>query len=178
VCLVFVDKVAAHHRAFADALRVQYGKVPTAGLPKISRLRKGQTRFHVFDSSGNVLLYIDREEPEPDYTWFLKERSRLGSAIDNAAFLRDIYVNDKAAALVLDKALAHKDAVDPIERARALAARAELAVAMGDVERARAVRLELQDISLSEKDRAGLRDELQAADELERWLTESRKRSR
>ena len=173
VCLVFVPQVGPYHRAFADALRLKHGKVPTAGLPRISRLRQGQTRFHVFDPSGNVLLYIDRHEPEMDYTWYEKERSKLASAIDNAAFLRDTYVNDKAAAQVLDKALAGKDAVDPIDRARALAARAELAVAMGDAARARAVRRELKAISLSDEDRALYRVELQAADNLERWLTQS-----
>jgi catechol 2,3-dioxygenase-like lactoylglutathione lyase family enzyme len=173
VCLVFVQQVAPYHKEFGDALRVKYGKVPTAGLPRITRLRQGQTRFHVFDPSGNVLLYIDRDEPEMDYSWYQTKRSRLASAIDNAAFLRDTYVNDKAAAQVLDKALALKEAVDPIDRARALAARAELAVAMGDAERARTLRLELQQISLSDVDRDRFRHELQAADDLERWLTQS-----
>jgi hypothetical protein len=171
VSLVFVPKVGPYHRAFADALRAKYGRVPTAGLPRITRLRTGQTRFHTFDPSGNVLLFIDRNEPEMDYDWFTKERSRLASAIDNAAFLRDTYVNDKAAAQVLDKALAQKDAVDPLDRARALAARAELAVAMGDGERARALRRELRRVSLSDEDRNRFRHELQAADDLERWLT-------
>jgi catechol 2,3-dioxygenase-like lactoylglutathione lyase family enzyme len=170
VCLIFVPQVEPYHRAFADALRRKHGKVPTAGLPRITRLRQGQTRFHVFDPSGNVLLYITRNEPEMDYTWFEKKRSKLASAIDNAAFLRDTYVNDKAAAQVLDKALAVKEADDPVDRARALAARAELAVAMGDDDRARAVRRKLKAMSLSDEDRALYRLELQAADDLERWI--------
>jgi hypothetical protein len=158
---------------FADALRERYGKVPTAGLPRITRIRQGQTRFHVFDPAGNVLLYIDRDEPEMDCSWYKTKQSRLAAAIANAAFLRDTYTNDKAAALVLDKALARKEAFDPIDHARALAARAELAVAMGDAERAQAVRFELKQISLSDEDRGRFRHELQAADVLERWLTQS-----
>jgi hypothetical protein len=59
-----------------------------------------------------VLLYINRNEPEMDYSWYEKERSSLAAAIDNAAFLRDTYANDEAAARVLDKALARKDAVN------------------------------------------------------------------
>lgn len=173
VCMIFVPEVASYHRVFADALRVKYRKVLTAGLPRITRLRQGQTRFHVFDPSGNVLLYITRDEPEMDYSWYERKQSRLASAIDNAVFLRDTYVNDKAAAQVLDKALAQKEAGDPIDRIRALATRAELAVAMGDAERTRAVRLELQQISLSDEDRVRFRHELQAADDLERWLTQS-----
>jgi hypothetical protein len=172
VCLVFVPKVAPYHREFADALRVRYGKIPTAGLPRITRLRQGQTRFHVFDPSGNVLLYVDRDEPEGDYSWYLQERSKLASAMDNAAFLRDTYVNDTAAAQVLDKALAVKERADPLERARAIAMRAELAVAMGDAERARALRRQLQRIALSDEDRDRFRRDLRAAEDLERWITQ------
>lgn len=46
------------------------------------------------------------------------------------------------AAKVLDAALAKNTAAPPAERARALVTRAELAVAMGDVDRARALRVE------------------------------------
>jgi hypothetical protein len=51
-CLVFVSGVEPYHRAFADALRAKYGKVPTAGLPRITRLRRGQTRFAAFPSEA------------------------------------------------------------------------------------------------------------------------------
>ncbi|KFA89770.1 hypothetical protein [Archangium violaceum] len=56
----------------------------------------------------------------------------------------------------------------PLERARALAARAELAVALGDETRARSAREELQRIPLSEEERARFREELEAADALAR----------
>jgi hypothetical protein len=171
-CLVSVPKVEPYHRAFADALRARYGRVPTAGLPRITRLRKGQTRFTTFDPSGNKLLFIDRDEPDMDYSWYQTKRSRLASAIEMAAFLRDTYYEDAAAAKVLDKALAKNDPADTaIDRARALAARAELAVAMGDAEGAQAARAALQTIQPSDEDRERFRDELQAAEELERWLT-------
>jgi hypothetical protein len=170
-CLVTVPRVAPYHRAFADALRARYGKVPTAGLPRITRLRKGQTRFGTFDPSGNKLLFIDRDEPDPDYSWYEKERSRLARATEMAAFLRDTYYDDQAAAKVLDKALARDEPADPLDRARALAARAELAVAMGDAKGAQAAGAELQTIPLSDDDRDHFREELQAAEELERWLT-------
>jgi len=172
-CLVFVTEVEPYHRTFAEALREKYGKVPTAGLPRITRLRKGQTRFQVFDPSGNVLLYINRDETDVEYSWSPGEaQSGLASALENAVFLPDTYANDKAAATVLDKALARHETADLIDRALALAARAELAVAMGDAERAQAVRLELQQIPLSDEDRDRFRNELQAADDLEQWLTQ------
>ena len=149
-------------------MRARYGRVPTAGLPRITRLRKGQTRFTTFDPSGNKLLFLDRDEPDMDYSWYQTKRSRLASAIEMAAFLRDTYYEDAAAAKVLDVALAKDVSADPVDRARALAARAELAVAMGDAERARAVRAELQQLPLSDRDRDRFRHELQAADELGR----------
>jgi hypothetical protein len=171
-CLVFVPEVEPYHRAFADALRVKYGKIPTAGLPRITRLRQDQTRFKVFDPSGNLVIFINRNEPEAVYGWSEENLSELAQALENAAFLRDTYANDRSAAKVLDVALARHKSADPVDRARALAARAELAVAMGDAERAQAIRLELQQVPLSDEERDRFRYELQAADDLERWLTQ------
>ena len=78
--------------------------------------------------------------------------------------------DDAAAAKVLDVALAKNLSADLIDRARALAIRAELAVAMGDAERAKAIRAELQQIPLSDEDRRRYREELEAADELRKWI--------
>ena len=172
VCLVFVPELEREHRVFADALRAKFGQVPTARLPRITRLRPGQTRFHVFDPAGNALIYISQDEPDTAYEW-QESRSDLAQALENAIFLRDTYVNDQAAARVLDKALARHKQADSIDRARVLAARAELAVAMGESERAQAVRDELRQIPLSEGEREHYRHELQAADDLERWLTDA-----
>jgi hypothetical protein len=169
-CLVFVTKVETYHKAFADGLRRKYGKVPTAGLPRITRFRAEHTRFKVFDPSGNLLIYIDRDEPEAEYGGYDEAKSELARAIENALFLRDTYANDKGAARALDVALKRSETTDPLARALALATRAELAVAMGDSEYANALRLELQQIALSDENRERFRDELQAADELERWI--------
>src|SRR5262249_46752883 len=70
----------------------------------------------------------------------------------------------------LDKALAKNDSADTaLDRARALAVRAELAVAMGDAEGGQAARAALQTIQPSDEGRQRFRDELQAEEELERW---------
>lgn len=63
----------------------------------------------------------------------------------------------------------HKSA-KPIERALALAARAEIAVAMGDDALAQMLRRELGEIALSAEERERYYAELHAADELERWI--------
>lgn len=172
VCLVFVPEIGSYHTAFADALRKKYGRVPTAGSPRLTRPRPNATRFHVVDPDGNALIYIDQHEGDADYTWFERNVSELEGALDNAVFLRDTYVNDVAAARVLDKALArHGSTASPIDHARALAARAELAVAMGETALADSLRAELKGIALTDDERANFRHELEAADTLERWIT-------
>jgi catechol 2,3-dioxygenase-like lactoylglutathione lyase family enzyme len=169
-CLVMVPEVEPYHRAFADALRGKYGRIPTAGIPRITRFRAGQSRFTVVDPSGNSVIYIRHDEPDVEYSGKPGEkRSGLAKAIETAAVLRDFKEDDTAAAKVLDVALAKHMSADPVERARALAARAELALAMGDADRARALRDELRRIPLSEDDHRAYREELQAAEALERW---------
>jgi hypothetical protein len=167
--LVLVDEVARHHRAFANALRSSLGKVPVAGLPRLTRLRPGQTRFAIFDPSGNLVMYIDRMDADA-YTGWDGSGSALMQALGNAAFLRDTYYNDDAAARVLDVALERHPETPALERARVLAARAELAVAMGDAERSRALRIARDEISLSSEDRNRFQEELNAPEDLERWL--------
>jgi catechol 2,3-dioxygenase-like lactoylglutathione lyase family enzyme len=169
-CLVIVAAVGPYHRAFADGLRAHYGRVPVAGLPRLTRLQPGHTRFAVFDPSGNMLTYINRDEPDADYSWSGEGQSALIQALDNAVFLRDTYANDAAAAKVLDKALARHDDATPLDRARALATRAELAVALGDAEGAETFRRGLREIALPDEERAAFDDELSAADRLERWV--------
>jgi catechol 2,3-dioxygenase-like lactoylglutathione lyase family enzyme len=170
--LVFVDEIADYRRAFAEGLRRRYGAIPTAGQPRLSRLRPGQTRFFIFDPAGNIIIYIDRAEQWAGYDTDGQERSALALALENANFLRDTYANDAAAAKVLDTALGQHGVTTPLERARALAARAELAVALGDTAAATAARQALGQIGLSAAELAAYRHELQAADDLERWRTQ------
>lgn len=174
-CLVFVPDIELYHQRFADALRAKHGKIPTAGIPRITRLMKGQTRFKVFDPSGNMLIYIDQNEADTSYEWSGEALSELAAALENAVFLRDTYANDQAAAKVLDKALAQHKSAAPIDRARALAARAELAVAMDQLELAHTFRDELKQIPLSEAEHVQFRHELEAAEQLEQWLTQRAK---
>ncbi len=173
ICLVHVPEVEVYHRAFADGLRAKYGRIPTAHFPRITRLREGQTRFQLFDPTGNELLFVNRDEPDIDYDAYDDSLSPLMQALENVAFLRDTYADDKAAAKFLDKKLIQYQSADPLERALALAARAELAVAMGDMALSQTLRDTLKQISLSDEERERFRDALGAADNLERWLTQA-----
>jgi hypothetical protein len=170
--LVFVDGLADYHRAFADGLRQHYGTIPTAGQPRLARLRPGQSRFFLFDPNGNITIYIDRNEQWAGYDTSDEERPALALALENAAFLRDTYANDAAAAKVLDMVLARQELSAPLDRARALAARAELAVALGDAAAAQTAQEELDQIDLSVGEIEQYRDELQAAKTLARWRVE------
>lgn len=62
-CLVMVEP----HRAFVVGLKHALGRLPTEGLPRVTRLRKGQSRFAVFDPAGNSIIFIARNEPEVIY---------------------------------------------------------------------------------------------------------------
>lgn len=174
MCLVHVPKVHDYHRAFADGLRAHYGRIPTADYPRITRLRAEQTRFVLFDPNGNELVFINQDEPDIDYDAYDDSLSPFMRVLENAAFVRDTYANDRAAAKLLDKKLIKqpKSAL-PIEWARMLAARAEIAVALSETERLQALRAELAEISatLSAAEREQFGAELSAADTLERWIT-------
>jgi catechol 2,3-dioxygenase-like lactoylglutathione lyase family enzyme len=168
-CLAIVDEVEPLHRSFAAGLRGAYGKLPIAGVPRITRLRKGQGRFTLVDPAGNSVIFIQSERQErAGEEAPAQPQSRMARALATAAVLRDSKGDDAAAAKVLDAALRRKEPATPVERARALAARAELAVALGDETRAAALLAELEDVPLSEADRERLRDELEAAEELAR----------
>ncbi|MDR6415186.1 VOC family protein [Pseudarthrobacter sulfonivorans] len=59
-CIIQVPDTAVLHRAFADGLRDLYGKVPLAGIPRMTRPRprknaEGLTGFTVVDPGGNWL---------------------------------------------------------------------------------------------------------------------------
>ena len=170
-CLVMVDSLTEYHRAFTAGLRQRYGRVLATGLPRITRLRPGQTRFCLFDPTGNCIVFIDRAEPDVEYGGS-RSLSGLAKKLDNVRILRDFKNDDALAARALDVALdRYRDAAPRIDLARALADRVELAVALGDWDRVGAARNELQHMALTDAERAAIDGELRAIDELERWLS-------
>src|SRR5262249_6874087 len=94
----------------------------------------------------------------------------LEKAIETAERLRDFKTDDAAAAKVLDVGLAKFPDAKPVDRARALAARAEIALAMGERSRAQAIAAELSQLKLSAAERKRLKTELESATKLEQWL--------
>lgn len=169
-CLFLVDDVAGYHATFSDRLRQHYGRVPFRGLPRIERLRPGQSRFQIFDPSGNCLVFINRGEDEIDYGGS-RELSGLAKAHDNVRIFRDFKSDDALAARALDTALRrYRDEAPRLDLARALADRVELAVALADPDAERAAAAELADLDLADAERAAIADELTAITELRQWL--------
>ncbi len=173
-CLVMVDDVASRHQAFSTALRARYGKVPAKGLPRITRFRPGQSRFTVVDPAGNQVIYIQRDEPPEVEYGGSKELDGLARVLDNARILREFKTDDKAAFRVLEVGLGRFRAEAPrLDVARALAALAELAVAIGEPGRAGQFRDGLRAMELSAAERASIAGELRASDDLAAWLSQT-----
>ncbi|MBO4205954.1 glyoxalase [Micromonospora echinofusca] len=125
--LVFVDAVAPYHETFTAAMRHAYGKVLVTGLPRITRLRPGASRFTVTDPSGNIIVFIRRDEPEELEYGGSKRLTGLARVLDNARILREFKNDDRAAFRALNSGLRrHGDAAPAVEQALALAALIEL----------------------------------------------------
>jgi catechol 2,3-dioxygenase-like lactoylglutathione lyase family enzyme len=166
-CLFIVPEVERLHQGFAEGLRAAYGRLPVAGVPRISRMRPGQSRFTVVDPAGNSVIFIRRDAPDDyDEGPGPAPTSPLARALRAAARLRDFKNDDRAAAKVLEVALARAVSSPPLERARALAALAELSAALGDEPRLASSLAELRQVPLPDDERARHRDELEAAERL------------
>lgn len=169
-CLVVVDDVAEFHRGFAAGLRRRYGRVLPTGLPRLTRLRPGQSRFCLFDPSGNCVVFINRDEPGIEYGGS-SALSGLAKAHDNVRIFRDFKNDDVLAARALDAALnRHRDTASRVEVARALADRAELAVALDEPVVADQMRSELAAMALTEAERMQIASELAALEAIVRWM--------
>ncbi|APE34543.1 glyoxalase [Nocardia mangyaensis] len=170
--ILMVDDVAARHAEYTTALRAHYGKVPATGRPRITRFRTGQTRFSLIDPDGNTVIVIQRDEPENLEYGGSRALTGLARVLDNARILRDFKNDDRAATRVLETGL-HRFATSAsaLERARAYAALAELAVATDDPERLAHWKFELDSVELTEDEHAALAVDATAAELLTAWLT-------
>lgn len=137
-CLVILAEVEALHAGFAARLRQDLGRAPYRGLPRLSRMRPGQTRFTLTDVAGNSVIFVRRgpEDDEAAAQYKRPGQTPLQRAVALAERERDFKTDDRGAARVLDTALA-RHAGDPSpDYARALRARLELAEVLEEPARA------------------------------------------
>ncbi len=173
-CLVITDDADGLHQAFAASLRQHYGKLPVAGIPRITKPNNnnsaGDRRFNVIDPGGNWVRFIQqvekRESPEkPEATLTTK----LARAF-HAAELQAEHGDHEAAAKMLDKALAHDEPAPATQRVQALVLRATIAVTLGDQALAQQILADVRQMALEEDERAALVDEFERVEDLEKML--------
>jgi catechol 2,3-dioxygenase-like lactoylglutathione lyase family enzyme len=165
--IVVVADPDALYASFAAGLRAAYGKLPSAGIPRIHRPRKrfGTVRgFSVVDPGGNWLRVSRMGDTEDEAR---KERSTgLARVIDNAARQGDARGDDRAALDVLDTGLVRFADAPVADRVRALLYRAELAVRLDDRCLATASLAEARSIPLTDEEHLVVDADLAHATEL------------
>jgi catechol 2,3-dioxygenase-like lactoylglutathione lyase family enzyme len=160
--IVVVPDPDGLYRDFAAGLRKTHGKLPVAGIPRITRPRKkyGTVRgFSVVDPGGNWLRISKLGDSEADDS--AEKAEGLAGVVNVAARLGDAHGDDVLALKTLESGLARfGDTAEPLELARALLYRAELAVRTGDEALARGSLAAAQSVELSGDDTEALREEL------------------
>lgn len=143
-----------------------YGKLPSAGIPRILRplKREGTVRgFTVVDPGGNWLRISKQGDTEEQ----AKEEKMTGLARvnNNAARLGDAHGDHAFALQLLDNGLAKFKDAPAIDRARALLYRAELAVRGGDRSAAASLS-EAMSLDLTDEERTAIASDLAHATEI------------
>ena len=158
--IVVVPDPDALYHAFATGLRAAYKKLPIAGIPRITRPRKkfGTVRgFSVVDVGGNWLRISklgDTEEAAAE------KLIGLAQVIEVAARLGDARGDDAQALKTLETGLKRFADAPPLDQARALLYRAELAMRLHDPVLAQSALDTVRSLALSEEEQTMLADEL------------------
>ncbi len=166
--IVVVPDPDSLYRDFAAALRVTHGKLPVAGIPRITRPRKkyGTVRgFSVVDPGGNWLRISKLGETEQEDS--AEKAEGLAQIIYVAARLGDAHGDEVLALKTLESGLTRfGEAATTDELARAYLYRAELAVRTKDPELARSSLAAAESLELTDEERAALADEFAHVTEL------------
>jgi catechol 2,3-dioxygenase-like lactoylglutathione lyase family enzyme len=174
-CLVLVPNLIALHQTFTSALRSHYGKLPVAGIPRISKLNNAnsdkQLRFNVVDPGGNWIRFIQRGEQPTVNTETSKEtQSKLSRATQAADWLVELHADFDAAAKMLNKALADDEPAPPTHRVKALVLRASVAISQNDNPLAAKTLSDARQITLTDDERDSISNDLQRMDDLRKQI--------
>jgi hypothetical protein len=150
-CLVIVNNAAGTYKVLSTDLKKRYGKVPHTGIPRISRMKPGATRFTLTDVSGNSVIFVSAGEEDQEI-WEQtenKKQNRLQKAVALAKRFRDYKNDDEAASKILDAALTLAKDNDPA-LAEALVMRIEIASHTAEQARAKECRGKLSSLAVDE----------------------------
>jgi catechol 2,3-dioxygenase-like lactoylglutathione lyase family enzyme len=176
-CYVRVTDVDGLYQAFIDGLRGRYGRVPSAGIPRVIPLKNktGRREFIVVDPGGNwIRIGQPLESPAGDEDGAAGRggTTKLSRALNAATLLSDAGQDEKAVKM-LDAALADDGTETSAQRVQARVYRAGLAITMNDHGLARALLNEIRELPLEAGERETLTSELERADDLEHMLAAS-----
>lgn len=142
MCLVVVAEVESLHALFRSRLEESLGRGVYRGLPRLSRMRPGQTRFTVTDISGNSVIFVKRGKEDDEAAAHYKRAglSPLQRAVALAERERDFKTDDAGAARMLDTVIKRYAGDRSPTYLRAINARIELADLHEEHERAAELR--------------------------------------
>lgn len=174
-CLVMIEDADRLYQAFAAGLRQHFGKLPAAGIPRITKPSNhnaaGDYRFNVVDPGGNYIRFIQPGSAQSSEAAADQPLSKLGRTLRAAQLLVNAKGDFQAAAEMLDKALASESSdAAAVEQYQALVLRAETAVNLKDHAAARAMLDRAQAVMLTPEERSAVERELQLASELSQLL--------
>lgn len=165
--IVVVPDADELYQAITQGLKAAYGKVPSAGIPRVLRPRKKYgtvSGFSVVDPGGNWLRIYRTGDTTEDASD--EATSGLAQIIDVAARLGDARGDDEAALKTLEQGIT-KHATDPaVVRVRAQLYRVELLWRLHRRDEARQALQAAKTITLDTQELANIQKEMSFADEL------------
>ena len=166
VIIAVPDPDSLYHD-FAAGLRKTYGKLPVAGIPRITRPRKkyGTVRgFSVVDPGGNWLRIYKLGDTEQEDS--AEKAEGLAQIIYVAARLGDAHGDEAQALKTLESGLARFPDAPALERAKAYLYRAELAIRTKDYQLAQSSLATAKSLDLTNNERTALEEEFAHVTEL------------
>lgn len=176
-CFVLVQAVDDLYKEFVAALRQHYGRLPSAGIPRMTVLRNksfGTRGFNIIDPGGNWIRIAQKMEvAEAEPKTQKGTSTKLSRAVQAADLLTDSKGDYAAAAKILDEALAASESEASALRVQALVARAGLAITLNDFQQARTLLAAMRQIKLEDDEQSALSSEFERAADLEHMLQET-----
>lgn len=157
-CLVMVKDIEVVYADLTEKMKAKMGRVPNSGLPRISRMKPGTTRFTLTDVSGNSIIFINYGEEDLE-TWRKmedKNQTPLQRSIAFAINFRDYKDDVNAAVATLDSALRKTENEDMKDIAEALIIRLDLGIFLNDAIRTQECSMLLSQLALTEEQKEKL----------------------